>query len=223
MLTSMESSAIDRTADPGLTRLLTVPFQSLGSTLCGPDNLVMDQIETLMRRAASLGSSGVLARRDGEEAAAQGCFRDAFGLAVEAARRTADGESQPTRLDILRVAVLLALDCGETAEARRLMDEALDCNPSAAFSAQWAQILDVTAWSDAWLIAAVRRDPPDEAALDALVDRYWKALFGRCQMLTHKNQTKRPRCSSLRMEQPAIAYRWKCGVKANWLVEAKLT
>jgi RNA polymerase sigma-70 factor (ECF subfamily) len=37
---------------------------------------------------------------------------------------------------------------------------------------------------DAWLIAAVKQDPPDEEALDALVDRYWKTLFGRCQMLT---------------------------------------
>jgi RNA polymerase sigma factor (sigma-70 family) len=43
---------------------------------------------------------------------------------------------------------------------------------------------DTTTWPDAWLIDAVRRDPPNEAALDTLVDRYWKALFGRCQMLT---------------------------------------
>jgi len=39
-------------------------------------------------------------------------------------------------------------------------------------------------WPDAWLIAGVRRDPPDEASLDALVARYWKPLFARCQMLT---------------------------------------
>jgi len=43
---------------------------------------------------------------------------------------------------------------------------------------------NVNAWPDERLIAAVRRDPPDEAALDVLADRYWKALFGRCQMLT---------------------------------------
>ena len=41
-----------------------------------------------------------------------------------------------------------------------------------------------TAWPDERLIAAVRREPPDEAALDALVGRYWKPLFARCQMLT---------------------------------------
>jgi RNA polymerase sigma factor (sigma-70 family) len=39
-------------------------------------------------------------------------------------------------------------------------------------------------WPDAWLINAVRREPPDEAALDVLVTRYWKALFARCQILT---------------------------------------
>lgn len=39
-------------------------------------------------------------------------------------------------------------------------------------------------WPDAWLINAVRRDPPDEEALNALVDRYWKPLYARCRMLT---------------------------------------
>jgi RNA polymerase sigma-70 factor (ECF subfamily) len=43
---------------------------------------------------------------------------------------------------------------------------------------------NVTAWPDDWLIAAVRRESPDEAALDVLVGRYWKALFARCQLLT---------------------------------------
>jgi RNA polymerase sigma factor (sigma-70 family) len=48
---------------------------------------------------------------------------------------------------------------------------------------------DVAAWPDPWLIAAVRRDPPDEAALDALADRYWRPLFGRCRLVT-LNQEK---------------------------------
>jgi len=39
-------------------------------------------------------------------------------------------------------------------------------------------------WPDAWLINAVRREPPDEEALNALVDRYWKPLYARCRMLT---------------------------------------
>jgi RNA polymerase sigma factor (sigma-70 family) len=43
---------------------------------------------------------------------------------------------------------------------------------------------DASAWPDAWLINAIRRDPPDEDALNALVDRYWKSLYARCRMLT---------------------------------------
>lgn len=39
-------------------------------------------------------------------------------------------------------------------------------------------------WPDAWLINAVRHDPSDEASLNALVTRYWKPLFARCQILT---------------------------------------
>jgi RNA polymerase sigma-70 factor (ECF subfamily) len=41
-----------------------------------------------------------------------------------------------------------------------------------------------SAWPDAWLVNAVRRDPPDEASLDVLVTRYWNTLFARCQILT---------------------------------------
>ena len=39
-------------------------------------------------------------------------------------------------------------------------------------------------WPDAWLVNAVRREPPDEVSLDVLVTRYWKTLFARCQILT---------------------------------------
>ncbi|MFL5598471.1 MAG: RNA polymerase sigma factor [Gemmatimonadaceae bacterium] len=46
-------------------------------------------------------------------------------------------------------------------------------------------------WPDAWLINAVRRDPPDESALNALVDRYWKPLYARCRMLTVDSDTAR--------------------------------
>jgi RNA polymerase sigma-70 factor, ECF subfamily len=48
-----------------------------------------------------------------------------------------------------------------------------------------------SAWPDAWLINAVRREPPDEGALNALVDRYWKPLYGRCRMLTADPDTAR--------------------------------
>jgi RNA polymerase sigma-70 factor (ECF subfamily) len=44
--------------------------------------------------------------------------------------------------------------------------------------------LKASTWPDAWLINAIRRDPPHEEALDALVDRYWKPLYARCRVLT---------------------------------------
>jgi RNA polymerase sigma-70 factor (ECF subfamily) len=152
--------------------------------LCMLDDTVMDEIETMMRQAASLSSSGALARKGGDEAVAESYFRDASRLVANAAIRTEGAGSHPGRLDILRTAAHLALNCGETAEARRLIDEASALDPSAAFSDEWAQLRDVDAWLDEWLIAAVRRDPPDVAALDTLANRYWKPLFARCQMLT---------------------------------------
>jgi DNA-directed RNA polymerase specialized sigma24 family protein len=57
-------------------------------------------------------------------------------------------------------------------------------DPSVTPAGELAPPRDVTAWPDEWLMEAVRRDPPDEAALDALAGRHWKALFGRCQLLT---------------------------------------
>jgi RNA polymerase sigma-70 factor, ECF subfamily len=47
----------------------------------------------------------------------------------------------------------------------------------------------VREWPDAALISAVRDEPPDEAALDALVSRYWGALYARCEMLTMNRQS----------------------------------
>jgi RNA polymerase sigma-70 factor (ECF subfamily) len=88
----------------------------------------------------------------------------------------------------LPAAVLLALERGEAVEARRLAEEALMADPASAAKEEWAQLRDVAGWPDAWLVAAVRQDPPDAEALDALVDRYWKPLFGRCQMLTLDSQ-----------------------------------
>jgi RNA polymerase sigma factor (sigma-70 family) len=42
----------------------------------------------------------------------------------------------------------------------------------------------IASWSDAQLIVAVQSDPPDKAALDVLVGRYWDSVFARCQILT---------------------------------------
>src|SRR5262245_52078405 len=37
---------------------------------------------------------------------------------------------------------------------------------------------------DFWLITRVCQDPPEPAALDELVRRHWKGLYGRCHLLT---------------------------------------
>src|SRR5262245_59448913 len=132
-------------------------------TLGRLDAIVMGEIENLMRRAAALGSSGARARREGDEAAADDCFRSAFYLAVDAASRTVREADYPDRLEVLRAAALMALDCGEVEEARRLIEEAIAVDPSAADTSEWTQLREVESWPDAWLIAAVRRDPPDSA------------------------------------------------------------
>lgn len=43
--------------------------------------------------------------------------------------------------------------------------------------------VDRSAWTDTWLIEAVRDEPLDERALDALARRHWRALFDRCRLL----------------------------------------
>jgi RNA polymerase sigma factor (sigma-70 family) len=91
-------------------------------------------------------------------------------------------------LDRLRAAIPSSLISGNAAEAREMLAEATALGATAADGADWAQFYDINAWPDAWLVATVRRDPPDEAALDALVRRYWKALFARCQMMTLNSQ-----------------------------------
>jgi RNA polymerase sigma-70 factor (ECF subfamily) len=187
----MKSFATDLFSDTDLMPLPTGSFWLSGPTLSRVEETVMDDIEKLMRKAATLGSSGALARKAGEEEAAADYFRDAFGLALKAASDWADDGPKSARLDILKAAATWALDCGEVVEARRLLDEARAAAPSVEGMEDWAQLLDVAAWLDAWLIAAVRRDPPDVAALDVLAHRYWKPLFGRCQMLTLNQEEAR--------------------------------
>jgi len=84
--------------------------------------------------------------------------------------------------------ILLAPDIGEATWPWRPIDADFSENAALANHEEWEQPCDVDAWTDASLISNVRRDPPDEVALDALVDRYWKPLFARCQMLTLNRQ-----------------------------------
>ena len=75
-----------------------------------------------------------------------------------------------------------ALESGDAAGARQLIESAwklADFSP-----VEWEKLKDIGTWCDQWLVAAIRLEPPDPAALDELVQRYWKPLFGRCMMLT---------------------------------------
>jgi hypothetical protein len=132
----------------------------------------MDDIETLMERAANLELSGATARKAGDETAADGFFHSALEFAVKAVDQSSAGGSLHVRLNVLRATARLSLDCGEVVEARRLIDEASDIDGFRDQRDEWAELRDPSSWPDGWLIAAVRRDPPDAAALDALVDRY---------------------------------------------------
>src|SRR6266511_358002 len=95
--------------------------------------IMTDEIERLMSQATRLGSLGAAARRQGEEAAADASFRDAWSLARDAANQAAADGSHPARLDAWKVAARFALDCGEVLEARRLMDEAFSAEASTRF------------------------------------------------------------------------------------------
>jgi RNA polymerase sigma-70 factor (ECF subfamily) len=176
-----------RTATRDYIRIFPI-FRGFSPIRFEQEVIMTDQIERLLSQAGSLGSLGAVARQQGDEAAAGAHFREAFGLALDAANRATDGGSHSARLEALRAAARFALDCGEVREARRLMDEAFAAEASTQFAEEWVQLRDVTAWPDTWLIAAVRRDPPDVQALDALANRYWKPLFGRCQLLTLNHQ-----------------------------------
>jgi RNA polymerase sigma factor (sigma-70 family) len=42
----------------------------------------------------------------------------------------------------------------------------------------------VSTWPDSWLISAVCGEVVDDTALQVLVDRHWRTLYGRCELLT---------------------------------------
>jgi RNA polymerase sigma-70 factor (ECF subfamily) len=144
----------------------------------------MNEIEGLMTEVAGLRAEGTAARQKGDETSAEQLFRKAFDIAITAAKKPPQEGAGPTQVEILCTAAQLALDCGEIQNARRVTHEALALDPSASEAEEWAQIRDIDAWPDAWLVAAVRRDPPNAEALDTLAERHWKPLFGRCQLLT---------------------------------------
>src|SRR5437762_1499133 len=65
--------------------------------------IMTDQIESLMKQAASLGSLGAVARQKGDEVAAERYFRDALAVTRDAANQATGGGSNSRRLDVLRM------------------------------------------------------------------------------------------------------------------------
>lgn len=144
----------------------------------------MDELKNLTGQITDLEAAAHVARQSGDESAAEKHFQGALDLAIAMAKQTAQGLPLQTRLGLLQTAARLALECGEVAAARWLINEAEGLDPAVAGSDQWMKLRDNTLWPDAWLVAAVRRDPPDHEALDTLAARHWKPLFARCQILT---------------------------------------
>lgn len=149
-----------------------------------PVGKIVDDVEELMKAAVSLGSQGSVARRKGNEAEAEVHFRDAMRFALRAKKQAGHGSLPDSQIQIIFAAASFALDCGEVAEGRRLIQEASSAPHFAGFTDDWVQLCDISKWKDTWLLAAIRQSDPDAAALNVLGDRYWKPLFGRCQLLT---------------------------------------
>ncbi len=139
--------------------------------------------QVLAMRALDLGEKGASARLVGEESAAERFFQDAVAVALQALH-----EPSARPLDLQLRAAQWALACGDAVTARHLLAER-SVEAGEGMAESWAQISDTDAWLDAWLIATVRRSPPDELALNALVRRYWKPLFSRCRMLTSNRES----------------------------------
>jgi len=147
-----------------------------------------DDVKKYKQMAVSAGEEGLAAQRQGNELAAEACFREAMRLAFCAKKRAEHGSTPDGRLQVLLTAASFALDCGEVTEARRVIQAALPIMGTAGPTGGWADLCDISRWKDAWLIAAIRRPNPDVTALDVLGERYWKTLFGRCQLLTSNHE-----------------------------------
>ena len=89
-------------------------------------------------------------------------------------------------------------------ETLSLLPETRATEDGANDTDEWTQSRDMRAWPDASLVAAVRREPPDEAALKVCADRYWEPLFNRRQIRTpnRENASGPPRAGQARSGAP---------------------
>jgi hypothetical protein len=90
----------------------------------------MSELSDLHTTAMDLASRAELARRAGDETAAQTLFREAWEHERKAALLIAfNQQAEPTRSVLLRSAASLALDCNELREAERMIALGLAGNP----------------------------------------------------------------------------------------------
>lgn len=100
------------------------------------------QINELHNQAMEFAEEAFLSKKRGNEEEAQSLFRRAFELEARAARIVAQTDVEPSRSVLLRSAATLALDCGETREAEKLVAIALAGDPPETIADELRDLLD---------------------------------------------------------------------------------
>ena len=103
--------------------------------------ILIDRINYLMEQVAYLESVATKARLTGNELGAKQCFLGALGLALQAAECAAKTSLLIREVEILKIAAELALHCGETAQARALINQIPATNTSSNFPDTWQSLL----------------------------------------------------------------------------------
>ncbi len=103
----------------------------------------MEDIENLHSKAMELAEEATLARLRGDSVKASEVFRQAFQMEHRAASLVADrGDLEPTRSVLHRSAASLALECGETRQAEKLLGIALSGDPPEDIAEELRDLLD---------------------------------------------------------------------------------
>lgn len=102
------------------------------------------------------------------------------------ANQSREGESP--ELLAMKAKVRASLEAGCAVEARQQVEAVHQAFPATRHADDWVELGDVSQWPDRWLVAAVRSNPPDTLALDALAERHWRSLFARCKVLVFNSE-----------------------------------
>jgi len=163
---------------------LAATFANAFAVLTGPHadlSSAAVAVHALITNAAAMGLSAAVARASGDENLAVGRFENSLELLRPATRDSSLPEG--AYVEVLQLASRLALEAGRVAEAREFARRALHLCPELEQDEAWCLLRTVSLWPDAWLVAAIRREPPDEVCLDELAERHWQPLYARCRIL----------------------------------------